>query len=237
MYVCVCVYKVPLHSSPNAAFRLYTYICICIFLSVRVCVCVRLHLIFVCICLYVGVLVESALLCRRYSHPPAPCSNCKHYKSCVRCGLVLCVYIYVCVGVAMRTWVCVCSSFIYTYTVNGVLARSWQHAHRCRFVFGSWQRVDPITVQRVTRIHRLTHTHTRVYIQMKHEWKPAWQAAAVGIILACVCVLLCWCKHKISADVTTHICMMCIIICANYLNKIVILHQQQWLSLRLSDSA
>lgn len=161
MYLSVCVYKVPLHSSPNAAFRLYTYICIYIFHCA--CVCVRLHLIFVCICLYVGVLVESALLCRRYPHPSAPCSNCKHYKSCVRCGLVLCVYMCGCVSVLLCVRVCVFSSFIYTYTVNGVLARSWQHAHRCRFVFGSWQRVDPITVQRVTRIHRLTHTHTYTY--------------------------------------------------------------------------
>lgn len=147
----------------------------------------------------------------------------------------MCIYVYVCVGVAMRA--CVCSSFIYTYTVNGVLARSWQHAHRCRFVFGSWQRVDPITVQRVTRIHRLTHTHVYTYKWSMNESPHDRRRLLSALFLCvCVCVLLCWCKHKISADAATHICIMCIIICANYLNKIVILHQQQWLSLRLSDS-
>lgn len=145
------------------------------------------------------------------------------------------VYICMCVCVSVllcvRECVCVFSSFIYTYTVNGVLARSWQHAHRCRFVFGSWQRVDPITVQRVTRIHTHTDIHTN------EAWMKARMTGGGCRHYSCVCVLLCWCKHKISADATTHICMMCIIICANYLNKIVILHQQQWLSLRLSDSA
>lgn len=122
MYLCVCVYKVPLHSSPNAAFRLYTYIYICIFHCA--CVCVRLHLIFVCICLYVGVLVESALLCRRYPHPPAPCSNCKHYKSCVRCGLVLCVHMYVCVcvSVLLCVRVCVCVVLLFTLTLLTVFS-------------------------------------------------------------------------------------------------------------------
>lgn len=103
-----CRYIPPPNALHYAAFRLYTYICICN----CVCVCVQLHLIFVCIYLCVGVLVESALLCRRYPHPRLHVRIVNITKAA--CGAAS-FYVYACLWRCAYVCVCACVWFFYLH--------------------------------------------------------------------------------------------------------------------------
>lgn len=121
MYLCVCVYKVPLHSSPNAAFRLYTYICICNFLSVRACVCAVTSNL----CMYLSV-------CRRSSskvHCSAAATPTRRLHVRIvnitkaACGAAsFYVYIYMCVSVLLCVRECVCVVLLFTLTLLTVFS-------------------------------------------------------------------------------------------------------------------